>query len=203
MKDTQVSVDRNVVIWGILKGDHACGAVRKMLNSQLLLSPDFESRQENGVRLGALRAVDDRRPFADAICRASFQVKRVESADLDEAITVFSGNPKLGQHVADADAAYREDRDLNAEQTHGVVRAWRTQRVPPVASLPDIDPQSDEWLYDATSRYDYHRSLWFPLETGNYQIVDGTHRMIGVAWYLLSTGKSLSNLPALYAIVAD
>ncbi len=79
------------------------------------------------------------------------------------------------------------------EDVLGVYRkmcAWHPPR-----NLPD------GWLEDPDEKFDFHRTIW-QRDGDGLKIVDGTHRMLAVAWHrLVNTPRNRPNL--LYCLALD
>ena len=181
------SVDKSVVEWAFLKGDHACHRQRDALQSELLSAPDFSNVGDNATRSEALRQGRGRDGLYDLFARAEFDVAEATALDFSSALTVWGIS--LGRLVRYYEHAYCEGRDFPEEdpfrrplppKTQGEAVSMATgymknleQGLPPWRASAVGDP--DRLL-------DFHRTIWVK-HGREMMIVDGTHRAVALLWY--------------------
>lgn len=189
-------------IWAHLAGDHA---VKKHLppTEPLVAAPDFSSEADNAARSAELKR---HRSAGHSILSDAARLEWVELEPADLLCCWTPWGPALYEGARGYELLLQRriahwgpppNPRKDPEDAERVNRMRETVRV-----LPDASSFNEQLLFDVRAlEYSFSRTVWrrHPTNPG-WQLVDGTHRMLAVAWSISGTGVQF---PYLRAIVAS
>lgn len=181
------TINQNIPIWAVIKGDQACVDSKNYLQESLLKTPDFMDPRENALRKAYLRDTPGRRWVHNYLDGASFALVSLDRSDIESVLTVWKDVP-LMELAKQYEKAYKKNKGFSFKRVekaeNQVIDVHRRKQPLPV-------PGGTSWLTEYDESMDYHRGIWMKRRSDSkFQIIDGTHRALATAWrYLLGKDR--------------
>lgn len=181
----------NLAIWAVLKSHWGpeIESIRNYLlmnDPKLLEEPDLKSQDENTKRKNMLlyseKNSEEPCPVIDIIKENSYVSithEPISPKDLENAIEI---------NTEKTFKEYVLTEELNSKTKEMIG-----------AKIPSFSNNSPLWAgMDKKDPNDFHYSIWkYDKEHGGYKVIDGTHRMISIAYNVFVLGNEWPNIKAI------
>lgn len=185
----------NEAIWAHLAGDQL---VKKHLpiTHPLVSTPDFADHEANDARSAALQT---HRASSHALLCAGTKLEWVVLKPADLLCCSTPWGPTFYEAARNYERLHNGALEKWGDKDAGDAGRVNEMR----EQLGDLRPASEfdaSMLFDADAlNYSFSRTIWRPApsEPGCWQVIDGTHRMLAVAWAVAGTGAVFPYLRAI------